>query len=70
MDIIQSRFLTSLALMGTAWILSGVVGYIIGAVAAANRGKLIDRVIKWYSYTLVSTPLDGTPSINRICCMA
>lgn len=56
-DIIQSRFLTSLALMGAAWILSGVIGYMLGVTAAMNRGKLIDKMIKWYSYTLVSTPI-------------
>lgn len=56
-DIIQSRFLTSLALMGTAWVLSGVIGYALGVIAAMNRGKWIDKIIKWYSYTLVSTPI-------------
>ncbi|WP_159883360.1 ABC transporter permease [Paenibacillus puerhi] len=56
-DIIQSRFLTSLALMGTAWVLSGVIGYLLGMTAAMNRGKMIDKIIKWYSYTLVSTPI-------------
>lgn len=55
-DIIKSRFLTSLALMGVAWVVSGVTGYMLGVIAAMNRGKLIDRVIKWYSYILVSTP--------------
>ncbi|TVY04627.1 ABC transporter permease [Cohnella terricola] len=57
LDIIQSRFLTSLALMGVAWVLSGVIGYLLGTVAAMNRGKTIDKIIKWYSYTLVSTPI-------------
>ncbi|MBO1002212.1 ABC transporter permease [Pseudogracilibacillus auburnensis] len=55
-DIIKSRFMTSLVLMGTAWVLSAGIGYILGVIAAMNRGKVIDRVIKWYSYTLVSTP--------------
>lgn len=57
LDIIKSRFLTSLALMGVAWLLSGVLGYILGVIAALNRGRIIDKVIKWYSYTLVSTPV-------------
>lgn len=57
MDIIQSRFLTSVALMGTAWIVSGVIGYLLGVTAAMKRGKLTDTIIKWYSYTLVSTPI-------------
>ncbi|SHN69957.1 ABC transporter permease [Desulfitobacterium chlororespirans] len=55
-DIIKSRAMTSFALMGTAWLLSGVFGYILGAVAAMRRGKLLDRFIKWYSYILVSIP--------------
>lgn len=56
-DIIKDRFLTSLALMGAAWIFSGIIGYFLGMAAALNRGKTIDTIIKWYSYTLVSTPI-------------
>lgn len=56
-EIIKSRALTSFALMGVAWLLSGLLGYLLGVVSAINRGKTIDKVIKWYSYTLVSTPI-------------
>lgn len=56
-DIIKSRALTSFALMGAAWLLSGIFGYLLGVVSANNRGKPLDKVIKWYSYTLVSTPI-------------
>ncbi|CDI50053.1 ABC transporter permease [Clostridium tetani] len=56
-DIIRSRFITSFALMGTAWILSAIFGYLLGVISAMNRGKIIDKIIKWYSYTLVSTPI-------------
>lgn len=56
-DIIKSRAMTSFVLMGTAWILSGVIGYLLGVVSAMNRGKTLDKAIKWYSYTLVSTPV-------------
>lgn len=55
-NIIKSRAMTSFALMGTAWILSGIIGYVLGVVAAMRRGKLLDRIIKWYSYVLVSIP--------------
>jgi peptide/nickel transport system permease protein len=55
-NIIKSRFALSVILMGTSWVVSGVLGYILGAVAAMNRGKTLDRFIKWYSYVLVSTP--------------
>lgn len=56
-NIIKSRAMTSFALMGTAWLLSGVLGYFLGVVSAMNRGKTLDKAIKWYSYTLVSTPV-------------
>lgn len=55
-DIIASRFFASVLLMGVAWVLSGVIGYILGVIAAMNRGKWLDKIIKWYSYVLVSTP--------------
>ncbi|WP_410768819.1 ABC transporter permease [Fontibacillus sp. BL9] len=56
-DIIQSRFAASFALMGFAWVFSGIFGYLLGVVSAMNRGKTADKLIKWYSYTLVSTPV-------------
>ena len=56
-DIITSRAMTSFALMGTAWLFSGIFGYLLGVAAAMNRGKPLDKAIKWYSYTLVSTPV-------------
>jgi peptide/nickel transport system permease protein len=55
-NIIKSRFALSVALMGTSWVVSGILGYILGVIAAMNRGKILDRFIKWYSYVLVSTP--------------
>lgn len=57
MNIIKSRAMTSFSLMGTAWLLSGILGYFLGVVSAMQRGKTLDKVIKWYSYTLVSTPV-------------
>ncbi|MCB8814656.1 ABC transporter permease [Desulfosporosinus shakirovi] len=57
MDIIKSRAMMSFALMGTAWILSGFFGYLLGALSALHRGKTLDKIIKWYSFTLVSTPI-------------
>ncbi|MCL5888090.1 MAG: ABC transporter permease [Actinobacteria bacterium] len=54
--VIGERFLASLALMGTAWTLSGVFGFVLGVIAGRFRGTLIDRVIRWYCLTLASTP--------------
>lgn len=55
-DIIADRFWASVALMGVAWILSGVLGYLLGVVAAFHRGRFADRLISTYSYVLSSTP--------------
>ena len=55
-DIIKERFLASLALMGTAWLLSGVFGFALGVIAGMRQDTWLDRAIKWYCYTLASTP--------------
>lgn len=55
-EIIGERFLNSLLLMLTAWILSGIIGFIMGVVSAMKKDTWIDRMIKWYCYTLASTP--------------
>ncbi|MEI2356377.1 ABC transporter permease [Mesobacillus zeae] len=55
-DIISVRFRHSIALMLAAWILSGIIGFALGAVAAMKKGTLADRIIQWYCYTLASTP--------------
>jgi peptide/nickel transport system permease protein len=56
LQVIAERTLSSCALMGTAWLLSGVLGFVMGIVAAAFRGKWQDKVIKAYCFTLASTP--------------
>lgn len=55
-DIISERFFNSLALMISAWILSGIIGFLMGVIAAMKKGTWIDRLIKWYCFTLASTP--------------
>lgn len=55
-DVIQERFAASAALMGIAWLLSGIIGFIIGIVAAMMHRTWIDRIIKWYCLTIASTP--------------
>ncbi|NJN95555.1 MAG: ABC transporter permease [Anaerolineales bacterium] len=56
LQVIGDRFLTSLWLMATAWILSGVVGFGLGVLAGAKQGSWIDQAIRFYAYTLASTP--------------
>lgn len=55
-NVIGERFLNSLALMLSAWVLSGVIGFVTGVIAAMKKGTWIDRLIKWYCFTLASTP--------------
>ncbi len=55
-DVISERFMTSLALMLVAWIISGVLGFILGIVSGTNEGKLVDKFIRGYCYILISTP--------------
>jgi peptide/nickel transport system permease protein len=55
-EVIRERFLSSFFLMGTAWLLSGVIGFCAGATAAMKKDSWIDKLIQWYCYTLASTP--------------
>ncbi|OLS41295.1 ABC transporter permease [Bacillus sp. MRMR6] len=55
-EIISEKFISSMALMMIAWTFSGLIGFSMGILAAMKKGKLADRLIKWYCYTLASTP--------------
>lgn len=55
-EVIGNRFVASLALMGVAWLFSGIFGFAMGIAAGMNQGRLLDRAIKWYCLTLASTP--------------
>jgi peptide/nickel transport system substrate-binding protein len=52
----RHRFPPRCALLGLAWVLSGVLGFSLGLLAAAARGSLLDRAIRWLAYTLASAP--------------
>lgn len=55
-EVVGARALNSLALMASAWVLSGVFGIALGVAAGMNRGRLVDRVVKGYCFLLASTP--------------
>lgn len=55
-EVIKERFLASLALMGLAWVFSGVFGFLMGIIAAMKQGSWVDRLIKWFCFILASTP--------------
>lgn len=54
--VIAKRFPPSLALMGGAWLLSGLLGFGLGLAAGLRRGGWTDRLISGYAYLLASTP--------------
>ncbi|WP_211262630.1 ABC transporter permease [Nitriliruptor alkaliphilus] len=55
-DVIASRFRTSLGLLAASWLLSGILGFGLGLLAAARRGRPLDRAIRWLAYTFASAP--------------
>jgi len=55
-DVIKERFTASLILMAVSWLISGVLGFILGITARMRREAWIDRIIKTYCYTLAATP--------------
>lgn len=55
--VLKEKFLSSIVLMGTAWILSGLIGFVLGVLSGVYRGTWIDRIIKTFSLVLASTPV-------------
>ena len=56
LEVIGQKFLSSIWLMGISWILSGVIGFVLGIISGVKEGKLIDKIIRGYCYVLMSTP--------------
>ena len=79
--VIANRFNASLQMMAAAWLLSGLFGLILGVLAGAKEGSLLDRAIRFYAYTLASSPtfwvallllifFSVTLRVTPICCAA
>ena len=56
MDVILDKFSASLVLMAISWLLSGVLGFLLGIVAGKNKGSWIDKAVKVYCYAIQSAP--------------
>lgn len=54
--VVGSRFQTSLQMLAIAWLLSGALGLAMGVLAGAQEGSWLDRAIRFYAYTLASSP--------------
>ncbi len=55
-EVIAVKLGNSLFLMVTAWILSGVLGFVLGVTAGVFHGRWPDKLIKGYSVVISSTP--------------
>jgi peptide/nickel transport system permease protein len=55
-SVIKERFTASLVLMASSWLISGILGFILGIIAGMKKGTWIDRAIKTYCYILTATP--------------
>lgn len=55
--VIEERFYASLILMGTAWIITGFLGFALGIVSGMNKNSFLDRCIKTFCLLLASTPV-------------
>ena len=56
LEVIGQKFLSSLALMSIAWVLSGDIGFLLGILAGIREGKLADKLISAYCHVLIATP--------------
>lgn len=54
--VISERFKTSLMLMLTTWIISGLLGFTLGILMGTFEGSLFDRIVKTFCLILASTP--------------
>ena len=54
--VIAVKLKNSLFLMITAWVLSGIIGFALGVIAGAFRGRWPDKLVKAYAVLISSTP--------------
>lgn len=55
-QVISERFLTSLGLLAGAWLLSGLLGFMLGILAGRRKGSLADKLICALAYIMASLP--------------
>ncbi len=57
LEVIGEKFRLTLLLMLTAWMLSGVIGFVLGVLGGMYRGSRFDKVIQGFSLLCVSMPV-------------
>lgn len=56
LTVIKERFRYSLALLLIAWTCSGILGFVLGILAAVCKGSLLDKIIKTICLVFQSAP--------------
>jgi peptide/nickel transport system permease protein len=54
--VLGEKLSNSLWLMASAWLISGVLGLLLGVLAGANQGRIADKIIRAASLFIASTP--------------
>ena len=47
--VIGVKLVNSLWLMAIAWLLSGMIGFVLGILAGLKEGRHVDKLVKGYS---------------------
>lgn len=55
-EVIAVKLSNSLFLMISAWIISGILGFLMGVISGMNQGKFVDKLIRGYCLIISSTP--------------
>lgn len=54
--VIGQRLFNSVWMLLFAWLISGMLGLFLGAIAGMNRGKAVDKIIRGYCLVISGTP--------------
>ena len=54
--VLALRAGNTLLLMTVAWVVSGVLGFVLGVLAGVRRDSWVDKLVKGYCFVLASTP--------------
>lgn len=55
-NVLAEKLSNSLFMLCSAWVISGIFGFLLGVMAGVNRGKLIDKLVTAYSITISAAP--------------
>lgn len=55
-EVIGAKLKNSVALLAAAWVISGLLGFFLGALAGMHRGRWPDKLIKGYAMVMAGTP--------------